>query len=133
MRGLRCVAPIMAILMPTGALALDLTSAAVIAPSNLSPQEKRAVTMLVDEVEKRTGIRWPVTQGSNHVRIEIVTQPAAPPEGYRIEVKDHFVHVAGNDARGVLYGVGRLLRELQMEKGMVTIADGWSESSAPKY
>ena len=89
--------------------------------------------MLVDEVEKRTGIRWPVMQASNAVRIEMISQPAAPPEGYHIEVKDHFVRVVGNDARGVLFGAGRLLRELHMEKGAVTIADGWSESSAPKY
>src|SRR5260370_29975178 len=115
MRGRRCVATIMAILMPTGALALDLTSAAVIAPPNLSPQEKRAVTMLVDEVEKRTGIRWPVTHASNAVRIEMISQPAGPPESYRIEVRDHFVRVTGNDARGVLFGAGRLLRKLQME------------------
>jgi len=89
--------------------------------------------MLVDEVEKRTGIRWPVTHASNAVRIEMISRPAAPPEGYHIEVKDHFVRVVGNDARGVLFGAGRLLRELHMEKGAVTIADGWSESSAPKY
>ena len=46
----------MMVTVPARALALDLTSAAVIVPFNLSPQEQKAVTMLVDEVEKRTGI-----------------------------------------------------------------------------
>src|ERR1700730_15299057 len=135
MRGLRGLAPWVAILLavPARAFALDLTSAAVIAPPNLSPQEQKAVAMLVDEVEKRTGIRWPVTHASDGVRIEMISQPATPPEGYHIEVRAHFVRVIGNDARGVLFGAGRLLRELHMEKGAVTIADGWNESSTPKY
>ncbi len=34
------------------------------------------------------------------------------------------VVVSGNDARGVLFGVGRLLRESRMERQSFTIADG---------
>src|SRR4029077_14129418 len=119
--------------VPTRALALDLTSAAIFAPPNLSSREQKAAAMLGDEVDKRTGILWPVMQASRAVRIEMISQPGAPAEGYHIEVKDHFVRVTGNDSRGLLFGAGRLLRELQMEKGAVTIADRWSESSAPKY
>jgi hypothetical protein len=43
------------------------------------------------------------------------------------------VTVTGNDARGVLFGVGRLLRELRMARGSVQIPDGFAETSAPRY
>jgi hypothetical protein len=90
--------------------------------------------MLVDEVEKRTGIRWPISDSkTTGIRIEVRSQHSGPPEGYRIGVSQNFVQVAGNDARGVLFGVGRLLRELRMEKGAVSIDDAWSETSAPRY
>ena len=36
----------------------DLTKAVVIAPENLSSREKKAVSMLVDEVRKRTMVTW---------------------------------------------------------------------------
>jgi hypothetical protein len=90
--------------------------------------------MLVDEVEKRTGIRWPVTSSqAQGVRIEVLLQPSQPAEGYRIETGNTGVRITGNDPRGVLFGIGRLLRELRMEKGAVSIADGWKETSAPRY
>src|SRR6516162_1636064 len=50
------------ILLPAtliGAPELELTNAVVVFPSNLSGPERKAVTMLVEEVEKRTRIRWP--------------------------------------------------------------------------
>lgn len=43
-----------------GAAAADLTKAVVVAPQSLNKQEKKAVEMLVDEVAKRTNVRWQV-------------------------------------------------------------------------
>jgi hypothetical protein len=40
-------------------LAVDLSNALVVFPANLSAPEKKALTMLVEEVEKRTLMRWP--------------------------------------------------------------------------
>ena len=37
------------------------------------------------------------------------------------------VWVAGNDPRGVLFGVGRLLRELRIGRQKVTLSDGFEE------
>src|SRR5215472_9930207 len=39
--------------------ALELSNSVVVFPSDLSGPERKAVTMLVEEVEKRTRIRWP--------------------------------------------------------------------------
>ena len=108
--------------------ALDLSHAVVVA----SPRQK-AITMLLEEVEKRTGIRWPVSNSAQDVRIEVLSRPSRPAEGYRIEVGNSVVRITGNDARGVLFGVGRFLRELRMEKGAVSIPDGFTETSAPRY
>src|SRR5882672_1383929 len=38
--------------------ALDLSKAVVVFPENLSGPEQKAVTMLIEEVDKRTRIRW---------------------------------------------------------------------------
>src|SRR5437764_4713887 len=38
--------------------ALDLSKAVVVVPSNMSGPERKAVTMLLEEVDKRTQIRW---------------------------------------------------------------------------
>jgi len=108
--------------------ALDLSHAVVVA----SPHQK-VITMLLEEVEKRTGIRWPVSNSAQDVRIEVLSRPSRPAEGYRIEVGNSVVRITGNDARGVLFGVGRFLRELRMEKGAVSIPDGFTETSAPRY
>src|SRR5215475_1084466 len=40
---------------------LDLTAAIIVAPAALSASEEKAITMLVEEVEKRTHIRWQQT------------------------------------------------------------------------
>jgi hypothetical protein len=43
------------------------------------------------------------------------------------------VVVAGSDARGVLFGVGRLLRELRMTAGRALVPAGWALATAPRY
>ena len=110
------------------ARALDLAGATVAAPPHL-----KAAIVLVEEVEKRTGIRWPVEQTAAGVRVEIEEKTGIRAEGYRIEVRGNAVRVTGSDARGVLFGVGRLLRELRMERGAISIPDDFAETSAPRY
>src|SRR5258708_11356572 len=55
-------------ILTAGALAqdatLDLTRAVVLTPPKLSGPEEKAVAMLIDEVEKRTQIRWERTDTS---------------------------------------------------------------------
>ena len=111
------------------AAALDLTKAVVVAP------ESKAVTMLVEEVEKRTQIRWPVvrTSPAGAAPKVVIARGNGAPEGYGIRVQQRSVVITGNDARGVLFGVGRLLRELRMEPGRVSLPDDFSVTTAPKY
>ena len=58
-------------------------------------------------------------------------------EGYRLCVRkgetNSGVYVLGNDMRGVLFGVGRLLRELHWGRGRVWAPDALDIATAPKY
>jgi len=133
--------------------ALNLNQAVVVTPPKLAGPEQKAVTMLVEEIEKRTGIRWPVSRQwpTSAGPVVVVTpaaslaefrgryqnEPAAPTgaEGYRLWTGEASgmpaVFVVGNDSRGVLFGVGRLLRLLRMKKGSVSLDAGLRLATAP--
>ena len=146
---------------PVGAEAadesIDLRQAVLVVPTGLSEPEKKAVLMLLDEVDKRTQIRWQrreelpaeatplillgqfsdlkTIRGIDQTKIpERPQKPAA--EGYRISVQAGktapMIWVVGNDARGVLFGAGRLLRALRMEKGKVALPADFQATTAPQ-
>ncbi|MCX5772125.1 MAG: hypothetical protein NTZ09_17880 [Candidatus Hydrogenedentes bacterium] len=108
-----------------------------------SPQDGENIAALVftEELEKRTGVKLPVTrewprQGT--VFIAALSQiPGMPPESYRLEasVRDGCmaVQVTGADERGILFGVGRLLRIMDWQNGSATVPLGLDITSAPAY
>jgi hypothetical protein len=113
-------------------LTMDLTHAAVVTPPALTAQEAKAVALLIEEVDKRSGIRWESSPAAFTVTIEIA-RTTGPPEGYTIRTTPHSVTVSGNDARGILFGIGRLLRELRIARGSIQLPDHFAEVSAPRY
>jgi hypothetical protein len=143
----------------TSVQAVDLKNAVVVAPAGLSGPEKKAVTMLVEEVEKRAHIRWPESSvwpttnvpviavgprsalddfgGPHNQSLKQEMTGAGPAEGFRLCMKqsqgEPAVFVIGNDARGVLFGVGRLLRELRMGRWGVSLDGELDITTAPKY
>ncbi len=139
-------------------VALDLSEAVILSPTNLSRTEKKAVEMLIAEVAKRSQIRWRnVTAWPDDQRPVIAIGPvsglttwagtdfrtvtgeaeASGAEGYRIRVTTSrgrpAVFVVGNDARGVLFGAGHLLRVLQMGPRQIALANEFSVATQPKY
>src|SRR6185503_120086 len=108
---------------------MQLKDAIVIQSPNISNQEKKAVEMLIEEVEKRTQIRWPqinrwpdsdrpaiavglwsqLKQFAGPFADELIAKEAGPAEGFRLCVRkdkgSSKVFVIGNDARGVLFGI----------------------------
>ena len=126
---------------------IDLTAATVVVRENGAPDaEKTAVTVLVEEAEKRTGVRWTPRAGWPESGTVIVATSKlddvaggqnAPDEirksvtrlkreGFVIAVdvtrpKQPVVWVVGADARGVLFGVGKLLRVMKLTKGAATL------------
>jgi hypothetical protein len=117
---------------------VELTNAVVVAPSNVSGPENKAIEMLLEEVERRTQLRWQRTTSAPRggAMININRAPGAsglPREGYRIQTSGTAVAITGNDARGVLFGVGHLLRTMHMEKRRVTLPAPLNVVTAPRY
>lgn len=130
---------------------LDLSGAVVaVRPGDLPNAEKAACTVLVEEIEKRTGIRlatsstWP--EGGTVIALS--SQPVVPEwghdlpgtpetrsEGYRlvVDAKAATVWIVGADARGTLYGAGALLRKLNWAKGRASIPAELDIATAPVY
>jgi hypothetical protein len=102
------------------------------APASLSKQEIKAIEMLRDEVEKRTLIRFPLGGGDSGPLIAI-TRGHGPAEGYALKTTANGVSISANDSRGVLFGIGRLLREMHLRRGRIAIADDLNITTAPKY
>jgi hypothetical protein len=96
---------------------------------------------LLEEVTKRTLIHWQVVPKRPDDQIPAITiakEPRLPAEGFQISIDQPAgsaptISVIGNDARGVLFGVGRLLRELRMVRGSVSLRSDFKIVSAPKY
>ncbi|HWQ56512.1 MAG TPA: hypothetical protein VN442_22690 [Bryobacteraceae bacterium] len=118
---------LLALALCAPARALDLTGAALVCP----PTDRKACGMLLDEVERRSQVRWQTGRGA--AVTVTVERGSGPVEGYRVRASGSGVTVTGNDSRGVLYGVGRLLRAMEMRRGAITLADGFSVTTAPKY
>jgi len=117
-----------------GAQAADLTHATVVAPASLSGPERKAVTMLVDAVRERTRITWAVAAADPSTGPVVrVRRGSGPAEGYQLRSIANGVEIAGNDERGVLFGVGGLLRALEMRRDSVTLSRTLNVTTAPKY
>jgi len=126
---------------------LDLSGAVIVAPHNDQrpmPQRK-AAQMLVEEVERRTGIRWAIADqppGGDTPVIELGTTASLPDafpgsgdwkaESFGIAVKGSRVTCLGRDSRGVLYAAGRLLREMRMTSGKVVLDDAFQIITSPQ-
>ncbi|MBD3419775.1 MAG: hypothetical protein GF398_06640 [Chitinivibrionales bacterium] len=128
------------------------------AADSLSSCEKNAIELFVDEVFKRTRLRLPNCSGSNaEVDYEIhlgnvcrlksrMSDALAEeldkngntlPEGYNIysDKRDSHVRifVLGNDDRGTLFGVGKLLRSMRMTYDTITFPEEPAISSSPQF
>ena len=140
-----------------GGPSVDLTHATIVMPPTMTVPERTAVRVLVEEIEKRTGVRLPAaTEWPAETEPVIAIGPLARaagwaaaglrnappaitpgPEGYRIIVSAAgraapTVLVLGTDPRGVLFGVGRLLRELHMTRSSVQVPATFSIVSTPQ-
>lgn len=132
--------------------ALDLARAVVVTPASLEGAEEKAVESLVEEVQKRTAVRMSVQQswpsdgrpaiavgplakigefgGAFARNVSAADEPGA--EGYVIHTADNAVVIGGADPRGVLFGVGHLLRKMEMRTASVNLPKPLNLSTAPK-
>jgi len=150
----------LALLAPSlthAAPAIDLRQASIVVPKEQAPLERRAVEILREEVRERSGIDLPVadhwTEGTGPVialglgsQANQYAGPGAPgfeeaaaklgPEGFALLVsatERPTILLAGADARGLLYGVGRLLRKSSLAPGEFTLPADLHVVTTPKY
>lgn len=131
--------PFLLLLAPAFAATIDLHDAVVVVRAGTLPNaEKSAAVVLVEEIEKRTGIhlqtstQWP----SNKPAIEVTSigSSVTKPEGYHLFVDPahpNTVRIMGADSRGVLYGVGNFLRLANLGKGVISIDSPLDIATAP--
>lgn len=141
---------------------LDLSRAAVVVQANpRSSAKAQAGHILVDEIERRTGIRLPIrhrwpedapsiiaistragqAEWTKRVpRRDGADLPETKPEGFAIRIKTlkgqparSTVFIDGADGRGAMFGVGRLLRELHWGAGSIRLDAGFEVATAPAY
>jgi hypothetical protein len=127
---------------------IDLRAAQIVVPDKLHGPDKAAVELFVDEIATRTRIRLPLSADwpkDPTAPVIAIGQAAAlakstrrfgnelagdavrlPGEGFRIRTqlpmeRAPVILVAGNDSRGILYGVGKLLRSLEMARDRIEL------------
>ncbi|UCH35432.1 MAG: hypothetical protein JSV65_03525 [Armatimonadota bacterium] len=118
---------------------MDLTEATIILDNPTGDvHEAKAVQLLVEEVKRRSGVEWPVATRppADQPVVALSADREGPPEGYSVAVRASeeppLVAVAGNDIRGRLFGIGRLLRALDFADGRITLDADLDVASAPQ-
>jgi hypothetical protein len=138
---------------------IDLAKAVVVTRGDKAERaERTAATVLVEEVAKRTGVHWRIGDGwpAHGSKIVVTTAKVDFPwtieapaglqasarelaaEGFRLVVDrqrpdEPVVWVVGADSRGALFGVGQLLRCLEMRQASVRLDRSIDLSTAPMY
>jgi len=126
------LAPSFLILTAT-AWAADFTHATVVLPAQARPVERKAAVMLVEEVEKRSQVRWQIGNTAPAFgAIILLTRGSGPAEGFTLRSSGQQVTVLGNDDRGIVFGAGSLLRKLEFRRGHTELEANLDLSTAPK-
>ncbi|OIN60540.1 hypothetical protein BLX24_06160 [Arsenicibacter rosenii] len=133
---------------------VDLSRAGICNVAGDDPLTTQSIHVLREEVARRTGIWLPVSvRIDNHagptvflvlettrlqlpapLRKALDALPKPSAEGFRIVTQGNdVVVIEGKDARGLLYGIGRLLRKAEMTSGRIVLAGTLHLSSSPKY
>ena len=131
---------------------IDLSKSQIYSPTDKATL-LRSIEILQNEVQKRTGIKLPIAKklpkSGNMILIALESELDKLPEPYRSAVAElpetksegfrlvagpsNTVIIAGKDARGILYGVGRFLRKAEMTGGKLQVGDRLAISTSPKY
>lgn len=145
----------MLIHQPAFAQRVNFSHAAVFCPGQNNAQLKEAVVVLQQVIEEHSKIVLPIISNlTTHVNPLIVvctskqegTLPKAfysslnrlsttGKDGYKITFlqEKQTIIISGYDERGALYGVGYLLRKMEMRRGQILVPGDLQISSTPTY
>ena len=147
--GLFCVAACIAA-MSASANALDLVNASIVVRNNPSQGENIAASVLTEEIASRTGLQWTSSShwpdGSPAIALAVDSASRIDgrdipqhlrgnkPDGFSIFTDDaaSTLWIVGADARGLLYGVGYLLRNLEWGSGRAAVP-ALDITTSPEY
>jgi hypothetical protein len=158
-KGFGCTLLFLTALSASRAQAIDLSHSSVIIPRDIDGPETAAVQLLVNEVAKRTGVSWRVSAWdssenqkasescifigrSDQFPSSLLVPSALParamkPEAFLIQTMGagsaQRLMVAGEDDRGVLYGIGFLLRHIDYSKDRAILLAPLHVVSAPQF
>ncbi len=134
---------------------LDLSNSRIICFEKKDKIVSQSLIVLQEEIEKRSSIQLPISSKwskdiqpviaiglENNLRkfpetfrSVISNMPSLDEEGYKIIVlKDlNTVLVIGHDSRGVLYGVGKLLRNMEIRPNRIFVPENFQITTSPRY
>ncbi len=134
---------------------IDLSNSSITCFEKSDKHVLKALSVLQEEVAKRSGIILPIQKKWIHKKNSVIaigiegqiekfpeeyqqliaTLPSTQKEGYKIVVPENSktVLVVGYDARGVLYGIGKLLRKMEIRAGEILVSQNLQVSSSPAY
>ena len=139
------------------ASAFDLSGATIVVPRADAPAVVgTAATVLAEEIAARTGLQLATAAARPESGAAIILatytegtlaelpvpqagpdHPVRKAEGFWIHATESdgkpLLWVLGHDGRGVLFGVGTILRKLNWEKGAASLPDGFDLATAPAY
>jgi hypothetical protein len=112
---------------------VDLTRSTIVPPPSASPREHKVAHLLREEVARRSHVRWTVGGGAaGSATITLLNRKRGAPEGYTLRSSPQGVTIEGNDERGLLFGAGRLLRLLELNRDRAIFPDGLDLTTAPQ-
>ncbi len=141
--------------MPTAAQSqiVDLSKGVIVCPKKLNEVETKTITVLAEEIKKRTGIDLPLMHklpADSLAAILVCTErqvdkfdlktdieiSSLKPEGYLVKVQTEptvRIFLFGKDQRGMLYAVGKFLRNLKWGQNLLEVNENLNIISSPRY
>lgn len=137
----------------------DISEASIVLSASVSTRGKYAVHVLVEEIDRRTGIRLPVSDSvpapddqrpliliktiasqTSQSRLGDNACPSSPlygQEGFRIQISQpdarRLIEIESADDRGMLYGVGKLLRMLYLTDNKIEAPANVNLAETPHF
>ena len=103
----------------------------IMLPPQANSSMRNTARILERQVAQRCGAKV-TTSGASALTLEFSIEPGFGAEGFRIaDGPSGTIRVIGNDERGLLYGVGKLLRSSRFDQGGFT-PGSWRGQSVPE-
>ncbi len=132
---------------------LDLSNATILISTSIKqPIQETSREILTEEIEKRTALQLQTSEkwdSKTTIAIALISDTdlfgkelpnsatEIKKEGYRLYHKSeggkNTLWIIGADNRGVLYGIGKLLRTAEMRPNQITISNTIDISTSPEY